>query len=142
MRAMTGLLGRVSMCFHDHDGCRSPECDIGQAGIEKGAEEGAEGRARERGDARRNTGAGAGVAEVVTENAEQSAQQEALLKLIAERDGGVLVTLRGCRAASDRAIVPWLARFQRCRQSPTLRVDSILRLGTAHTRPRLLSDRR
>jgi hypothetical protein len=38
--------------------------------------------------------------------------------------------------------VPWHARFQRCHQSPTLRVDSILRLGTAHTRPRPLSDRR
>jgi hypothetical protein len=50
--------------------------------------------------------------------------------------------LRGCRATSDRAIVPWHARFQRCRQSPTLRVDSILRLGIACTRPRPLSDRR
>jgi ADP-ribose pyrophosphatase YjhB (NUDIX family) len=36
--------------------------------------------------------------------------------------------VRGCRATSDRAVVPWHARFQRCRQSPTLRVDSILRL--------------
>jgi DNA invertase Pin-like site-specific DNA recombinase len=71
--------------------------------------------------------------------AEESRRHEAL-----KATGWSLVPwcLRGCRAASDRAIVPWHARFQRCRQSPTLRVDSLLRLGIARTRPRPLSDRR
>jgi isoleucyl-tRNA synthetase len=52
------------------------------------------------------------------------------------------LSLSGCRATSDRAIVPWHACFQRCRQSPTLRIDSLLRLGITRIRPRLLSDRR
>jgi hypothetical protein len=62
-----------------------------------------------------------------------------LLSRITTRIG---TQLRGCRATSDRAIVPWHACFQRCRRSPTLRVDSVLRLGIARTRPRPLSDRR
>lgn len=65
--------------MHTYDGTSDPGCDI-----EKG------GRAR-------NTGIRVGVAVVMTsaeQASQQASQQDALLRLVAEHDGGVLVTLK------------------------------------------------
>lgn len=67
------------MSFHAYDGRGAPGCDIGERGILR--------------NTGRNTGTGTGVAWDMTET-EADATEDALLKLVAEHSGGVLVTIK------------------------------------------------